>query len=162
MKINLTLAAVTLSLALVTALQFQQGRATRQQMQALTDDLAQLRQTLEQNAGTGTHAASLDPVSADSPARLATDPSLSAIEQRIAVLEQASQQSSAGAREQDAAVRQAETLAETVIESGYLDSASWRPFAAQVEAMNKEDNKAFWEKTFAAIESGQLTVVSEE
>lgn len=161
MKFNMTLAAVTLTFALVTVLQFQQGRETRQQVLALTDDLAQLRQTLEQNVGaamTASPEASASTVSVDS----STQRTASDIERRVAFLEQTLQQSSAGQREQDAAVRQAEALAESVIESGYLDSVGWRPFAARVEAMNKEDNKAFWEKTFAAIESGQLTVISDE
>lgn len=78
------------------------------------------------------------------------------LEKRIERLTQSptSQSVSQAGSQQD--LLEAELLVDRMIDYGYMDDVVWNEINEKVENMTKQQNKAFWEKTFAAIENGEF------
>lgn len=158
MNLNVLSIGLALLLAAVAAMQGVQLHETRSQLDALS---ASLQRSDVQVGGVevemeaGHDAATLNPVTTlhtNMPAATFTE-----LETRLAALEKSRpvQSDSAASAQQE---QQARQLSDQVIAAGYLDDQQWQTVAADVEAMDKASNKVFWERTFAAIESGDLAV----
>jgi hypothetical protein len=158
MNSNMLSVGLPLLLVAVAALQAVQLHETRSQLDVLA---ASLQRTDVQATAIETDAGH-DVASIESATTSSKDISVvtfSKLETRIAALEKSRplQADSATVVQQE---QQARQLADQVIAAGYLDDQQWQAVAADVEAMDKASNKAFWERTFAAIESGDLAVYS--
>lgn len=157
MNSNVLSVGLALLLGVVAALQGVQLHETRSQLDALSASLQRtdVQATAIDETDAGHDIAPIGSATASSTDRSAV--MFTKLETRIAALEQsrALQSDSAAAVQQE---QQARQLADEVIAAGYLDDQQWQTVAADVEAMDKVSNKAFWERTFAAIESGDLAV----
>lgn len=159
MKLNVLNVGLMLLLGAVAALQSVQLHETRTQLEALSASLQHLNvRTTGDDAAPVTNVAPITSLTASRPEPQAM--TVTALETRIAELEKFRHVhvGSTALSQQEQQQHQAQQLADNLIASGYLDDQQWQTVAADVEAMDKASNKAFWEKMFAAIESGDLTV----